>query len=300
MNDGTDMFRMSSLLDVLESGDVAFGRSIQVGDDKAARALGESDFDFVMLDFEHEGFSFPALGSSLQWLISRRRMLHEQSAQARPTPLVRVPASASERNLWVIKQTLDYGPFGLVIPHVSTPDEAAWAVRAMSYPGIPDASSSAASSGRPLGDRGYYPGLAWRYWGCRSFEEYYERAALWPTTPKAELFLMILVEDVEAWENIADIVSVPGIGAVWFGAGDGSVGLGNISMRPDHPELVKHRSNVLGACKDAGVAVGTSARDQSDAIAQIDAGFDFLMTGEAVPMSFLAEARRHAAGVRHG
>lgn len=56
------MTRLNRLIELLERGEVVVGQLVQVGDDAMARRIGESDMDFVVLDFEHEGFSFPALG----------------------------------------------------------------------------------------------------------------------------------------------------------------------------------------------------------------------------------------------
>jgi 4-hydroxy-2-oxoheptanedioate aldolase len=284
------MTRLNTLIDLFESGQVAFGQLLPVGDYHLARRLGESDLDVVVLDFEHEGFNFTALGETLQWLLSRRRMMHSGSALARPTPLVRIPPNVSERNEWMTKQALDYGPFGLVTPHLSTAEDAAWLVSAVRYPQPPGAAIA-----EPQGHRGFWPGLAWRYWGCNTWEDYFPRADLWPLNPDGDLLLMPIVEEVEGWENIEEIVRVPGIGALWFGSGDGSVSLGNRPTDWDDPELVRYRDKVLEACKNARVVVGTSAQNSDQIKRFIDQGFQFIMAS-GLPTDQLAREGRQLAG----
>jgi 4-hydroxy-2-oxoheptanedioate aldolase len=43
--------------------------------------------------------------------------------------MVRIPPNARERNQWVIKQALDTGVYGLVLPHLSTPPTRKMSVR---------------------------------------------------------------------------------------------------------------------------------------------------------------------------
>ena len=44
--------------------------------------------------------------------------------------------------------------------------------------------------------------------------EYYERADTWPLDPDREVLVVFQIEIREGVENIEDIVSVPGLGAV--------------------------------------------------------------------------------------
>jgi 4-hydroxy-2-oxoheptanedioate aldolase len=48
--------------------------------------------------------------------------------------MVRIPPNARERNQWVIKQALDTGVYGLVLPHLNTVEDAQAAVAAARYP----------------------------------------------------------------------------------------------------------------------------------------------------------------------
>ena len=86
---------------------------------------------------EHEGFSFTTLRTSLQVLLNRKRIAEKGNLQPDVVPMVRIPPNARERDQWVIKQALDTGVYGLVLPHLSTVEDAQAAVAAARYPQVP-------------------------------------------------------------------------------------------------------------------------------------------------------------------
>src|SRR5215467_12579961 len=92
---------------------------------------------FTTVSMEHEGFSFTTLRTSLQVLLNRKRIAEKGNLQPDVVPLVRIPPNARERNQWVIKQALDTGVYGLVLPHLSTVEDAQAAVAAARYPQVP-------------------------------------------------------------------------------------------------------------------------------------------------------------------
>ena len=69
--------------------------------------------------------------------MNRKRIVAKGSLQPDVIPLVRIPPYTRERNAWVIKQTLDAGPFGLVLPHLDSVEGAQAAVQAARYPQVP-------------------------------------------------------------------------------------------------------------------------------------------------------------------
>ena len=167
--------RLNKFIESLESGRTTFCCVLQNSDLYSARRLGESPVDAVMIDFEHEAFDFPALGNTLQWMISRRQIIREGSTRPAPTPLVRIPEVGHDH--WIIKQTLDYGVGGLVIPHMQTAEQLAHVVSSARYP------QPLGDTG-PAGHRGVSPFVAPRYWGIDTFEEYVSKADLWPMNPE--------------------------------------------------------------------------------------------------------------------
>ena len=97
--------------------------------------------------------------------------------------MVRIPANGIEMAQWQAKQALDMGCYGIVLPHISTVEEAYNAVAACRYPRLKDKPIY-----EPAGIRGDGPTAACRYWGITQ-QEYYQRADVWPLNPKGEIFV---------------------------------------------------------------------------------------------------------------
>jgi 4-hydroxy-2-oxoheptanedioate aldolase len=249
--------------------------------------IADSAYDMVIVEMEHQGFSFDDLRVSLQFLLNRRKVAQQGNLQADPTPMVRIPPNTQERNQWVIKQALDTGVYGLVLPHLNTVDDARAAVQAARYPQVPGVSDF-----EPKGERGWWPRIAPRYWGLTG-EEYYDAADIWPLDPDGNMLLMGIVEEPEGVKNLRDILSqVNGIGAIWAGPGDMSVAMG-YKGNANHPEVQENLLRILSACKEAGVpcAVGATA----DEVAQrLEQGFRIIITSPEKTTQGLDEGRRLA------
>ncbi len=146
--------RLNKIIDLLEQGKAAFGpTTVANGNYQEIMSIGESEYDFIILEMEHADFDFPTLSHSLHYLLNRRRIAQKGNLQPDVAPLVRIPPNASEMNQWIIKQTLDLGAYGIVAPHVNTVEEARAIVAAMRYHRPGDSSPTGAHSG-PRGSRG--------------------------------------------------------------------------------------------------------------------------------------------------
>jgi len=231
-------------------------------------SIGQSAYDMVMIENEHRGFDFPTLRLSMQALLNRGRIHQQGSLQAQPTPLVRIPVYGREiaQNQWVIKQTLDTGSYGLVLPHLDTPEAAVAAIEAARFP-RPD------MEGRGL--RGWSDAAA-EYWGMSS-DEYYERADVWPLNPRGELLLVGIIENVEGVAALPAILErTRGIGLIWAGTGDLSTSMG-LNNQVDHPRVEEAVQKILETCKRYGVACAASASPQCDAQQRIAQGFEVVL-----------------------
>ena len=247
--------------------------------------IADSDYDMVIVEMEHQGFSFNDLRVSLQFLLSRRKVAEQANLQADPVPMVRIPPNVRERNQWVVKQALDAGVYGLVLPHLNNVEDAQAAVVAARYPQVPGVADF-----KPEGERGWWPYIAPRYWGLTR-EEYCDAADLWPLDPDGNMLLMGIVEELEGVKNVRDIVrQVKGIGAIWAGPGDLSVAMGH---RGDstHPEVQESVLKILAACKDAGVpcAIMSTAADLP---MRLEQGFRIIHVAPEKTTQGLAEGRR--------
>ena len=286
-----DKVRQNKVIDLLEQDKVVFSSgTIMNGNLDDIMFVADSDYDFIIIETEHEGFNFNNLRASLQFILNRKRIAEKGNLQPDVVPFVRIPPNAREAgvNQWVIKQTLDTGVFGLVLPHLNTVEEARTAVVAARYPQVPGVPDF-----EPQGQRGWWTRLAARYWGLTA-QEYYDVADLWPLDPDGEILLMAIVEEAEGVRNIRDILrEVKGIGAVWAGPGDMSVSMGKRGNAAD-PEVQDALLRILDACKEFNVPCATGA-SAADVEQRIEQGFRIIMAGPTRSTPALEAGRRAAS-----
>ncbi|NLR99798.1 4-hydroxy-2-oxovalerate aldolase [Rhizobium sp. P38BS-XIX] len=153
----------------------------------AIEVTAASGVDFLCIDWEHSQISRDRIEDLI-----RAADVHRVPA------MVRVPGHAAED----IAAALDAGAAGVLVPRVSTAEQARAAVKATRYP--------------PLGARGVGPGRAAAY-GYR-IPDYLAKA-------NAELLLAIQVETAEGLANIAEIAAVDGVDLIFIGPGDLSVSI---------------------------------------------------------------------------
>jgi 4-hydroxy-2-oxoheptanedioate aldolase len=282
------MIRYNKIIDLLERGKPVFVAGV-VGNGNLDELtfIADSDYDAVIIETEHEGFSFNTLRISLQFLMNRKRVAEKGSLQPDVVPMVRIPPNGRDRDQWVIKQMLDTGVYGLVLPHLNAVEDAQAAVVAARYPQIPGVADF-----EPAGQRGWSR-AACRYWGLTP-QEYYDAADLWPLDPDGNILLMGIVEETEGVKNIRDILrQVKGIGAIWAGPGDLSISMG---LRGDtrHPKVQDALLQVLAACKEFGVpcAVGATA---DEVAMRLEQGFRIIIAAPAKATPVLDMGRRLAA-----
>jgi 4-hydroxy-2-oxoheptanedioate aldolase len=251
--------------------------------------VADSDYDMVMIEMEHEGLSFNNLRVSLQFLLNRQRIAEKGNVQPDVVPLVRIPPNSRERNQWIIKQALDTGVYGLVLPHLNTVDEAQAAVVAARYPQVPGVADF-----EPVGQRGWWQRIAPRYWGLTA-QEYYDAADLWPLDPNGNLLLMGIVEEPEGVSNLRDILrQVRGIGAIWAGPGDMSVAMG-LRGNAGHPDVQANLLRILETCKEFDVPCATGANTPEQVAMRMDQGFRIIITAPDKSTPGLNEGRRLAS-----
>ena len=171
-----------------------------------------------------------------------------------------------------IAQQLDLGVSGIVFVGVETPDEVKAGLAAMRFK----------SKG---GTRPDNVGGAPAYWGM-SEQEYRDKADLWPLNPNGELINWTIVESKEGIARIREIAAVPGIGALWPGAGTlrrvYSTTDANGQRVFDEKAWETAIQQVLAACKEFKIACGYPA-SENDIELRMKQGFNvFVMSwGEA-------------------
>ncbi len=199
-------------------------------------ALANEHWRIVSL--EHNPFLVDDLEAFLGELVE------QGGARPRLTPIVRIPHEADQAYHHVVKQILDAGAMGIVLPQVRTAAEVDHLVRAMRYP-----PQAGAEYPEPRGRRGWGPTGARRVWSMDN-DEYARRADVWPLNPDGELLAIIMIETRESVENIDEILQVPGLGGVLIGPSDLSLslGVGTPAANPRAPEVEEAIETVGQAC----------------------------------------------------
>jgi len=198
----------------------------------------------------------------------------EGAARPRLTPIIRMPQEADDNFKWAIKQALDVGVMGVILPHVTNAKEALAFVKAMRFP-----PQRGAQHPEPAGVRGWGPTGAVPYWGLDNRSYTLERADVWPLTPRGELLAIVMIESREGVQHIEEILSVPGIGGALVGPSDLSMDLG-VGPDPTHPEVEALTAQVARVCVAKKMLCGTFQAPPAEVKKRIEQGFR-LFTGGA-------------------
>jgi 4-hydroxy-2-oxoheptanedioate aldolase len=268
---------LNRLIEIFNSGKSASGALLRgEGLDYIEQFL-TTDLDFVIFDLEHRPTDYQAVRVMMQGLLDRADIAQRGSLQPKIVPIIRIPADAAERTRFLTKHALDLGTYGIVAPHIDTPEEMQAAVAAARYPRPDDD-----QRGLLPGVRGVGPQVAMRYWGL-SRSDYFQRAEVWPLTPDAELMVIPMIESRAGVNNIEKILAVKGVSAVFLGPGDMSVAFGHTSAPPGgglFPDVEAAFQRVINACKSAKIPCGTVS-DAKGAPERLRQGFRFLVGDNA-------------------
>ncbi|MBS0210219.1 MAG: aldolase [Planctomycetes bacterium] len=260
--------RINRFIELMESNKPAFGIFSSNVSLRAGAAISGSKLDFVIVDMEHSPYDPTRLESYLAGMTAKADVL-KSGLQVQTVPLIRVPAAGREQLQFVIKQVLDLGPLGVVVPHVDTAEDARAMVQACRFPQL-----KTASDFEPQGKRGVGYGWAARQWGL-SGGEYAQRADLWPLDTHGELLLWVMIESESAVKNIRAIAGTPGISGLFIGPSDLAFSLGVPLGDPAVEEAI---ASIVAAAKEADVPLGTlcGGGEVEKRLAQ---GFRFLAVG---------------------
>lgn len=169
---------------------------------------------WAFVDQEHGPYVIDQLGARL----SAMAEVKTDRGQQRLAPIVRIPTEGDQNVRWVIKQVLERGAMGIIVPQVENAEQATRVIQAVRYP-----QRKRAPHPTPAGRRGFAG--APRTWGL-SVMRYIEVADVWPLNPRGELFVMPMIENADGVRNVEAILRVPGVGGVLIGPNDLSMGLG--------------------------------------------------------------------------
>jgi 2-dehydro-3-deoxyglucarate aldolase len=155
----------------------------------------------------------------------------------------------------LLKRLLDAGFYNFLIPFIDSGEDARLAVRATRYP--------------PEGIRGISVSMRGNRYGTEP--DFFGKV-------NQNICLIVQIESRQAIDNLAEILAVDGIDAVFIGPSDLAAGLGHLND-PAHPEVQEAISDIVEAAKAASKAVGILAPIESDARRYIDMGMSLVAVG---------------------
>jgi 4-hydroxy-2-oxoheptanedioate aldolase len=223
----------------LAAGNVVLGAGVTLSSPLTAEMLAAAGSDFLFLDLEHGAINLETAHLMVAVVQGKRTLC-----------FARVPSQEP----WHLKQALDMGVHGVIVPFVNCAAEAERVVRACRYP--------------PNGIRGLSCQFAAARWGV-TVPEYVEIA-------DREIMVIVQVETTESVDLIDEIVAVPGIDMIFVGPADLSATCG-FPLNVAHPEVEKRIARVAEATRSAEVALGTVARTPKEVRHRVDQGFGFFV-----------------------
>jgi 2-dehydro-3-deoxyglucarate aldolase/4-hydroxy-2-oxoheptanedioate aldolase len=214
-----------TFVDKMRRGQTCLGTIITFNDPAVTEALAPA-LDFVWIDTEHNAFTLE---------IVQAHLMATRGSDC--TPIVRVAWNDPA----LIKPVLDIGAAGVVVPFVKTADDVRKAVAACRYP--------------PEGMRGFGPRRAANY-GRMSAAEFCR-------TANDAMITIVQIEQIEAVNNIDEILAVPGLTGIVTGPFDLAGSMGHPG-NPAHPDVQRALTMVVEKASRAGIFAGVSVGDDPE------------------------------------
>ena len=251
--------RENRLRSIWRAGETAINGWLQIPSAFSAELMAHQGWDSLTLDLQHGVLDYECAVSLLQAI-----------STTEATPLARVPWKEPA----MVMKMLDAGAYGVICPMVNNRADAEAFVGACRYP--------------PQGYRSFGPTRAQLYGGA-DYQQYANEVVI----------AMALIETAEALENLDDILSTPGLDAVYIGPADLGLSLGlSPHMDSEEPELVAAIDNILEAARGHGLVAGIHALAPDYARRMVDKGFSFVSI--ASDSRLLAAAARSAVSALRG
>jgi 4-hydroxy-2-oxoheptanedioate aldolase len=253
------------LLQAFKANKAAFGAWLTLPGVFHARTIAQASphLSWIVIDCEHGLVPLvPGAAESIASIQATRK-----AGVNPPSVIVRVPGTGiTTSTSWQIKNALDAGAQGVIIPMVSTAVHAQTVVADSNFP--------------PRGRRGFGSPFTHGVWGVTS-SEYLESA-------NDGVVVMVQIENKEAVENVQEIAEVPGVDVLFIGPYDLSLSLGYPKPDPDpHPEVEQVIQKILKAAHAAGKKCAIYCSSGAQGAIRASEGFD--MINVANDMAALSE-----------
>jgi 4-hydroxy-2-oxoheptanedioate aldolase len=230
----------------LKAGEPSVGTWLALPEPIYAGLMSTTGFDWLTVELEHSHATMEGAAQCFAII-----------AASGCVPLSRVPYNSVEN----IKRVLDAGAWGVVVPMVNSRAEAEAVVKAARY--------------RPLGERSVGGQLHAARFGTDA-GTYYAKA-------NDEILVVLMAEHVDAIANIDDILSVPGIDAVFIGPNDLHASMGVApAFDSDLPQFNDALKKVFASAKKHGVAPGIHVPDAAHAQRRRDEGWQMIAVASEV------------------
>jgi 4-hydroxy-2-oxoheptanedioate aldolase len=250
--------RQNTIRDIWKQGGCVLNGWLHVPSAFSAEVMAHGGWDSLTIDMQHGVVDYGAAVGMLQAIATTPVM-----------PLARVPWNEPG----TIMKMLDAGCYGIICPMINSRSECEAFVGACRYP--------------PRGYRSYGPVRALLYAG----QDYAAHA-------DETVITMAMIETRDAIDNLHEILSTPGLDAIYVGPADLSQSLGYAPrLDPVEPEIVSVIEGVIAAAKEHGVVAGMHTGSVEYAQRMAAKGMQFLTIGSDARL-MAAAADRVTAGFR--
>lgn len=228
-----------------ESTSCLWGTWVKLPTLETVEMIAAAGFDFIVIDQEHSPLSLES---------AYRATVVAQGLGLQV--IVRVP-DRSESHL---QRLLDLGVDGIQIPRVRDAAEVRRVAGHMVF--------------SPTGDRGLGTTARAGGWGARSREEYV-------THGNENVLRAVQLEDLDAMEEVEEIVAIPELNGIFLGAGDLSLSSG---LAPTDPKINALVDRLLRAADLRGIPAGAAVQTAEQAKKAAQRGFQYVMVSNDASM----------------
>jgi len=236
----------------------SYGAWLNMPDLYSAECIARLGFDWVCIDLQHGLIDYSHLLALVPAL-----------SGTKPTVLVRVTSNDAGQ----IGRALDAGAHGVIVPMVSTPEEAANAVAACRYP--------------PQGTR-----------SCGPMRDAMLEGFEYLATANSQIACVAMIETREGLANVREIAATPGLDGLFIGPMDLCYGLGITPGNFADPAFVDAVERIKQACADAGIAAGMFGYNAALSRHALENGFQFSSIGS--DSNFLRDGAKRAFDTARG
>jgi 4-hydroxy-2-oxoheptanedioate aldolase len=243
--------RPNRLREIWANGGAVVNGWLAIPNSFSAETMAHQGWDSLTIDLQHGVIDYSNMIPMLQAVSTTDTV-----------PVVRVP--------WlepgILMKALDAGAYGVICPMVNTRADAEKLVAYTHY--------------APRGTRSFGPVRALLYGG-----------ADYPTQANDTIVTFAMIETAQALENLDDILSTPGLDAIYIGPSDLSLALGcNPTFDELDPKAADAVQHILARAKAHKVVAGIHNGSPEAALKRIAMGFQFVTVS--------SDARLLAAGAQ--